>query len=1035
MARVPPPDPVLKFLLQYKCTPEDRREKRLTHTWLGDRVTTYNIPKEKYNELYDLIYHRAFLQKRPIHLIERFTDPSVLKIDLDFEFPQDTLHRVYTNEHVQDIIRLYSRTIQEYVDTPIEKIKAYVFERTRGYSDKGKFKDGIHIMYPEIVCGVQLQKLIREKFLETGTRIFDKMGLTNRKYDDVVDESIIDRNGWMMYGSTKVAREPYLLTHVYNYHMDEDQPAGDDRFLIEYLSIHNDTKDVSDVRPDKKRELLEFGKPKTVTRAKAGQKFTLPVSRRRPKSTRTNEDLDIVKSLVALLSDYRAHEYHSWIEVGLCLFNIDDSLLETWIDFSKKSSKFVPGTCEQSWIKFKYREEDALGIGSLHRWAQLDDPVGYEEVKRGSLATHIEQSMNCQSFTVAKVVYEMYKYQFICTSIKHHTWYEFKNHRWHETEAGIELKKKLSNDVLNEYLNMSRIYSSRGIEMVGPSKQPFIDRAKKLFDVILKLQDISFKDKVMKECEAMFYDKGFMERLDAKANLICFDNGVYDLSTGEFRNGRPEDYCSLSTRNDYVPRDELDEEDIEGVKTFMQQVFPVKRVREYVWKLMASFLLGANPDEKFHFWTGSGGNGKSKLIELYTKAFGDYVGIMNVAFFTQKRASSSAASPEVAKLRGKRFISIAEPDRGQKINVGLLKEYSGGDKIQARPMYKEPFEFKPQFKFALLCNDLPKLPPDDQGTWRRVRVVKFISRFCQNPKKENEYMIDPYLADKFEAWKEAFMWLLLEHYKSYDADGIKEPPEVKEATKSYQRMADTYTDFLDDTICEGTENDFIKMEELYFKYKSWYSQNYGSGTCDNMKRFKEYLSKKLGAYNPARGWQNIKFRRASYEDAEGNPDEDGPETEKKVEAKWSSKPHEEDNAIEDMIDEETIGKPSLSLKQKLREVVRKDKEDSLPSEDYESNPGEIINQTFEIEESLKDDSLMEDFEECEDSILDEEIEGLKMEARRMEEEARELEAAEKETEDESEKDESDDEQKEAPKLKISLGNGSKRRKMKLKTRE
>ena len=110
----------------------------------------------------------------------------------------------------------------------------------------------------------------------------------------------------------------------------------------------------------------------------------------------------------------------------------------------------------------------------------------------------------------------------------------------------------------------------------------------------------------MKECRTMFYDKGFMDKLDAKAYLICFENGIYDLNMAEFRNGRPEDYCSLSTRSDYVPYEELDPEDVSSVKRFMTQIFPKPRVREYMWTLLSSFLLGENPDEKFHVWTGSG---------------------------------------------------------------------------------------------------------------------------------------------------------------------------------------------------------------------------------------------------------------------------------------------------------------------------------------------------------------------------------------------------------------------------------------------
>ena len=79
-----------------------------------------------------------------------------------------------------------------------------------------------------------------------------------------------------------------------------------------------------------------------------------------------------------------------------------------------------------------------------------------------------------------------------------------------------------------------------------------------------------------------------------------------------------------------------------------------------------------------------------------------------------------------------------------------MKELSGGDKITARGLFQDPIEFKPQFKPIFICNDDPELPPNDEGTWRRIKLIPFESRFVSNPnpKKSNQFPIDPSLKNE-----------------------------------------------------------------------------------------------------------------------------------------------------------------------------------------------------------------------------------------------------------------------------------------------
>ena len=153
---------------------------------------------------------------------------------------------------------------------------------------------------------------------------------------------------------------------------------------------------------------------------------------------------------------------------------------------------------------------------------------------------------------------------------------------------------------------------------------------------------------------------------------------------------------------------------------------------------MLFVLCLISSQEKFtqkssYIWTGIGGNGKSKLIELLRKCIGDYACTLPVALITQKRGRAEGATPALAATQGKRFACLQEPEGDETINVGLMKELTGGDTIIARKMYAEPVEFKPQFKMLLTCNILPDIKSSDRGTWRRVRAVEFTSVFTDNP--------------------------------------------------------------------------------------------------------------------------------------------------------------------------------------------------------------------------------------------------------------------------------------------------------------
>jgi P4 family phage/plasmid primase-like protien len=360
------------------------------------------------------------------------------------------------------------------------------------------------------------------------------------------------------------------------------------------------------------------------------------------------------------------------------------------------------------------------------------------------------------------------------------------------------------------------------------------------------------------------------------------------------RPGRCEDYISMSTLNDYVPYT-FDSPIISEIMNFISKVLPNEDVREYVLTLLGSFLDGNTGNEKFHIWVGSGGNGKSKLIELFQLAMGEYCGSLPVTVITQNRPASNAASPELARLKGKRFVSIQEPNEKEKLQVGRMKELTGGDTIYARSLHKEPIEYKPQFKMILACNHLPKVPPDDGGTWRRIRVVRFSSKFVENPDPDDpdQFKADTNLHEKLSQWKEGFFWLLTQYYKRYklgDAEkgilpGVKEPKEVLEVTNQYRNRNDILSEFMQEHTTEDAKC-VITLIDLYSRYLSWCRMN--GFVALQRNDFQETVENRIGNICTKRkGWKG--YRLLPFVNESGQEDvvvEDDEENIKNIMSSW-----------------------------------------------------------------------------------------------------------------------------------------------------
>jgi len=823
-----------EFLNEYKV----EKGCDYTHTSIKSPSGAYNIPLDARTHLMDLLAD-CVNNQIPVHLTEKNSIITPIKIDIDLKYQLGDKRR-YDRKMIKQLVEVYNNAIKKYL--PVDEFNTYVFTRDNPYDIKDITKDGIHIMYPHIVCDYQVQQLIRKEVLVEGKQLLSLFNcLDKHKHDDMIDEAVIKRNNWLMYGCSKPNVEPYRLTYVFNEQLETMAVSNDTRIMIECLTIL-DKQPTHTIKNEYKQ--LVINTPTTPSTPSTPSTPTIVY-----RSNITNTEFMEIQQLVNLLDITRADNYQKWLDIGLCLHHIEPShkMLELWISFSKYSNTYKNGVCETKWSMFKDKQ-GGMSKGTLYFWIKNDNPTEFERLRNDSVNSLILKSLSKSTYDFALVVVKMFENEFKWTPVNKKVIYYFNNHRWCAVDD-VVLNNLITNQVIPRYYDMIDIYNgkSRNSSSSDESKG-YSTTIKFLMECInLCLKNISIREKIMKECCKLFYDDTFYDKLDANADLIGFNNGVYDLKNGIFRDGRPDDYISLSTNIDYKSYDETNPI-IVDIYSFMSQVFPNDNVRDYVFVLLSSFLEGRNPKEKFHIWTGVGGNGKSKLLELFEKSFGEYTKKIAISVLTQKnKANSSSASPELARLKGARFISAQEPDAHETFNIGVIKEWSGNDKIVCRALYGEPFEYKPQYKMVVCCNQLPHLPADDEGIWRRVSVIEFKSRFVDNPQLPNEFKKDTYLSEKFDSWKEAFMYILLQHYKIYSENGLIEPNEVLDATKSYKASVDGIMEFLEENVKLTTEpNCYVKFKDLWSRYKKSPQQEKDI----KMKEFKSMVEKKLGVKIP-----------------------------------------------------------------------------------------------------------------------------------------------------------------------------------------
>ncbi|PFY35532.1 DNA primase, partial [Bacillus toyonensis] len=281
------------------------------------------------------------------------------------------------------------------------------------------------------------------------------------------------------------------------------------------------------------------------------------------------------------------------------------------------------------------------------------------------------------------------------------------------------------------------------------------------------------------------------KELDSHSFLFNCENGVIDLKTGELL---PHDRDLLLTKISPIKYDKNAE--CPNWKAFLESIFKTPtgeadhELINYLQKAIGYSLTGVTKEQVMFFLFGNGRNGKSTFINIIQDLLGDYGRQTNSDTFLKKR-NDSGINNDVARLDGARFVSAVESEEGQQLSEALVKQITGGEKMSARFLRQEYFEFTPEFKVFFTTNHKPIVKGSDEGIWRRIMLIPFTVTI---PKEKIDYDLSDKLAKEMPG---VLRWAV-EGCMKWQTEGLRAPEAVKAATAEYREDMDILAPFIDE---------------------------------------------------------------------------------------------------------------------------------------------------------------------------------------------------------------------------------------------
>ena len=337
--------------------------------------------------------------------------------------------------------------------------------------------------------------------------------------------------------------------------------------------------------------------------------------------------------------------------------------------------------------------------------------------------------------------------------------------------------------------------------------------------------------------------------LDLNKYLFNAEKNTINLKTGESKEPEQKDLITKKSlfvydKNAKCPTWEM----------FLMQIFNNDLdLIHFVQKALGYTLSGDISEQCMFILFGSGSNGKSTLLNVIQNLFGDYAVSTITDTFMKK---NSEQTNDLARLKNTRLVIASEAEENKPMSESLIKQITGGDKITARFLYGEYFEFLPTFKIFMATNHKPKISGGDNGIWRRIKLIPFTVSIPEEKR-------DKHLQEKLLEENAGILNWLLESYRMWEKEGLKEPDAVREANDEYRFDMDIVQNFITECLdIDASLNERLLNADLYNTFTKWCEKS--NETILSQRKFTSKMKEKNYNQFPSNGsrwWLGLSVKK------------------------------------------------------------------------------------------------------------------------------------------------------------------------------